>query len=30
MQLNYVTSSTASRWSSLRHGMSAMLKSLRG
>ena len=30
MQLNYVTSNSASRWSSIRHSMSAMLKSLKG
>ncbi|MDX1946254.1 MAG: 2OG-Fe(II) oxygenase [Pirellulaceae bacterium] len=30
MQLNYVTSASASRWSSIRHGVSAMLKSFRG
>jgi hypothetical protein len=29
LQLNYVVSQSASRWSSLRHSMSAMLKSLR-
>jgi len=30
IQLNYVTSETASRWSNIRHSLSAMLKSLRG
>jgi hypothetical protein len=29
LQLNYVVSESASRWSTLRHSMSAMLKSLR-
>jgi hypothetical protein len=30
LQLNYVVSDTASRWSNIRHSLSAMLKSLRG
>jgi SM-20-related protein len=30
LQLNYVTSDTASRWSNIRHSLSAVLKSLRG
>jgi hypothetical protein len=30
LQLNYVVSDTASRWSNIRHSLSAVLKSLRG
>ena len=30
LQLNYVVSDSASRWSNIRHSMSAILKSLRG
>jgi hypothetical protein len=30
LQLNYVVSDSASRWSNIRHSLSAMLKSLRG
>jgi hypothetical protein len=30
LQLNYVVNSGASRWSSIRHSLSAIVKSLRG